>query len=349
MRINGTKITFTSADSFFLEKFGLIQAGEMVMDFKTHNDLPFIYDTYQLAEFLSLHHKTLLEIFRKDKNQYYRKITLRKKNGGIRIINAPDELMKSVQNTINRNILSKIPVSQYAKAYKTGAKLYDNAKIHVGKKYLLKMDISDFFGSITFEQVYNNAFNTKFFPKQIGAFLTEFCCLNGVLPQGAPTSPAISNLVFKNFDNNIGLWCKNNGINYSRYCDDLTFSSDKPIYHVYEKVKKMLEEMGFELNEKKTRFVTNANRQSVTGLTVNEKVSVSREYKRKLRQDIYYILKFGENDKRVLEEQRRKLNADLSYTDYLNIIRGKINFVLSVEPENEYFVSALNKINAIID
>ena len=112
----------------------------------------------------------------------------------------------------------------------------------------------------------------------------------------------------RNFDNNIGKWCAARGIAYTRYCDDMTFSSDRPLFAVYQKAKSMLEAMGFELNERKTRFVTRANRQSVTGLTVNEKVSVSGDYKRGRRQeemcirDSVYTYEYHESPRKDLSE-----------------------------------------------
>ena len=160
--------------------------------------------------------------------------------------------------------------------------------------------------------------------------LTSLCCYKGALPQGAPTSPALSNLVMRNFDNNIGRWCDKRGIAYTRYCDDMTFSSDKPLYHVYQKVQKMLADMGFELNEKKTRFVTNASRQSVTGLTVNEKVAVSRDYKRRVRQEVYYALKFRETG----DAEKRRLI-------------GKISYILQIEPGNTQFQTALEQVRKL--
>lgn len=216
--------------------------------------------------------------------------------------------------------------------------LTDNAAPHVGKHYLLKLDITDFFSSIRFGQVYRAAFNSKYFPKQIGLMLTMFCCRQGTLPQGAPTSPALSNLVMQNFDNNMGAWCTKRGIAYTRYCDDMTFSSDKPLYHVYEKAKSMLQEMGFQLNEKKTRFVTNANRQIVTGLTVNEKVTVNRAYKRQLRQELYYWLKFNDLEFPLNYMNDKYFPQDSAY--YFRHLMGKLLFVLEVEPENEWFRNA---------
>lgn len=320
MKIKNEAVTFEAWDMAFVQKFGPARAADMVLTFLDFNPgLPFLFDTRQLAHFLGTGRKSLFDLLRYTDREY-RTVNIKKKNGGGRTLHVPGPKLKQIQSVILRHILNAFPVSLYATAYKEGAQLMDNALPHVGKRYLLKLDITDFFGSIRFDQVYRAAFNANYFPKQIGLMLARLCCRQDVLPQGAPTSPALSNLVMKNFDNNMGAWCARRGISYTRYCDDMTFSSDKPLYHVYEKAKAMLEEMGFQLNEKKTRFVTNANRQSVTGLTVNEKVTVSREYKRNLRQELYYLLRFGD-----------------SSVARCQCLMGKLNFVLQVEPENRWF------------
>lgn len=314
-------------DENFLNTFGAAKAHKMVRDFKAkYPELPFLYDTYQLSGFLRVGRKDLFDLVKNCHNEY-RPITLKKKNGKTRMIHAPHEELRRCQRIILQEIAGKLPVSPYATAYVPGRRLADNASPHVGKRYLLKLDITDFFGSIRFDQVFSAAFHTKYFPKQVGAMLTTLCCRMDVLPQGAPTSPALSNLVMRNFDNHMGQWCSRHGIAYTRYCDDMTFSSDRPLFPVYEKAKAMLEDMGFELNEKKTRFITNATRQSVTGLTVNEKVSVSGEYKRRLRQEVYYALKFGLGDAR----------------QYPHLI-GKLCYVLQIEPHNPWFRDALKKL-----
>lgn len=178
--------------------------------------------------------------------------------------------------------------------------------------------------------------------------MTELCCKNGFLPQGAPTSPALSNIVMCNFDNNIGRWCDKHGISYTRYCDDMTFSSDKPLYAVYQKVKAMLYEMCFELNEKKTHFITNANRQSVTGLTVNDKVLVSADYKRTLRREVYYALKYGLSESIIYADKKDFMADGVPNTEkYYNSLLGRIAFVLQIELENMWFQNALMKLKLI--
>lgn len=171
--------------------------------------------------------------------------------------------------------------------------------------------------------------------------LTQLCCWKGALPQGAPTSPALSNLVMKAFDTHLGDWCQRHAIAYTRYCDDMTFSADRPLYMVYQKVQTTLERMGFSLNEDKICFVTHASRQSVTGLTVNETVSVSRPYKRRLRQELYYAQKFGLTDS-MRHSQRGKAftGATPDVERYRNHLLGQVGFVLQVEGENGWFQHA---------
>lgn len=354
MDIKKGSIYFYKSDMAFLKKFGVEEASRMVLDFRTHNaNFPFVFDTYQLSSFLGLGRKKLFDLV-KNCDSHYREITLKKKNGKSRIIHAPDSALKAVQRKILDEILVKLPASPYATAYVKGKSLTENAAPHVGKRYLLKLDITDFFGSICFAEVYSAAFNTKYFPKQIGAMLTTLCCRMDVLPQGAPTSPALSNLVMRDFDDNIGCWCNKRGIAYTRYCDDMTFSSDKPLFAVYQKVKSMLEERGFDLNEQKTHFLTNATRQSVTGLTVNEKVTVAKEYKRKLRQEVYYALKFGLTNSLQFSQQNGLSDSlkDSSLVSeethhYFNCLVGKLRYVLQIEPDNAWFRDALAQLERL--
>lgn len=346
MRIHGSAVLFDPCDAAFVRKFGTENAAEMVLDYKSAQPLPFIYDTYQMADFLKVGRKELF-YYTKNADTQYRPMKIQKKNGGVRCLYVPSRPLQAIQRKILREILIKLPISKYATAYAKGKTLMQNAVPHVGKHYLLKLDIMDFFGSIRFTQVYGTVFNTKYFPKQIGTMFTELCCREDVLPQGAATSPALSNLVMRNFDDSIGKWCAARGIAYTRYCDDMTFSANQPLFAVYRKVQSMLLEMGFVLHEKKTRFITPARRQNVTGLTVNERVSVSADYKRALRQEVYYALKFGLSDS-LLHTGRTDFmdGCTPNPTEYAMHLIGRLHFVLQIEPENQWFRNALQALES---
>lgn len=345
MKLKRFTVSFGKQDMSFLKKFGLFRAARKVKKHLKNSNIPFIYDTYQLAYELGLPRKELF-LLSKNPTEHYKLIMLRKSGGGLRYINAPDKTLKGVQKRILKKILNNIEVSPYAIAYIDGKKLRDNAEPHIKHKYLLKMDITDFFGSITYFQVVSSVFNKKRFPVQIGAMLTSLCCLEEVVPQGAPTSPMISNIVMKSFDDAMGGWCKKRGITYTRYCDDLTFSADTPLYGVYKKAEKMLYKRGFEVNELKTKFISNASSQRVTGLVVNEKVSVPKEYKKQLRQELYYAVKYGLADSIIKGNKTEFLcrgNPDI--VRYYNQLIGKLNYLLQIE-EDVWFVQMKEKLKS---
>ncbi len=351
MRITNDTVQFEYMDMHFVEQVGLQNAVEMVLDFKNTNDIPFVYDTFQLADLLGMRRRRLFYLS-KNSEQFYDYVTIKKKNGGVRKLCVPICELKATQIQILRHILNKLKVSKYATAYKKGVSLKDNAKVHCSKKYILKLDLKNFFDNITFMQVYSSAFNTRYFPKQIGTILTQLCCRNDALPQGAPTSPALSNLVMKSFDDNFGRWCEKRGFDYTRYCDDITVSGNENLYSAYLKAKYMLENMGFELNEKKTNFVSNASCQLVTGLTVNEFARVPSKYRRDLRQELYYVFKFGISDamkrSKLIDLAKIKDESD-ALPKYINILIGRINYVLQIERDNNYFKECLDKLNKITE
>ena len=341
MRIEKDSIQFEHSDIPFVAKYGLQEAMDMVYTFRhDHGNLPFLADTHQLAAALGLNRRNLFRLMRQ-LDRCYLTVNIPKSGGGVRVLHPPEPLLKHVQNAILRKILYALPISPHATAYAPGRQLTDNASPHVGKRYLLKMDITDFFGSIRFEQVYGAVFNTRRFPRQVGAMLTALCCHKDALPQGAPTSPALSNLVMKRFDDHMGQWCQKRGITYTRYCDDMVFSGDTPLYPAYARAKRLLEDMGFEIHEKKTRFISRGSRQGVTGLTVNDKVAVDGHYKRRLRQEVHCALKYG------IEDAWLRVDGGLDTATpgrYRHRLLGQMNYVLQIEPNNRWFSEALREL-----
>jgi len=345
MFITDAVVQFEPADKHFLEKYGLFRASLMVRQHVERYRAPFIHDTYQLADVLGMPRRDLFRLLRHT-DRFYDRIEIPKKSGGVRVLYAPFCGLKYAQWMILKQILENLPVSPYATAYIPKKRLTDNAAPHVGHTYLLKMDITDFFDSISFLQVISSAFPSALYPPQVGAMLTKLCCRNERLPQGAPTSPMLSNIVMRRFDNMLGGWCRERGITYTRYCDDLTFSADVPLYAVYRKACAMLEEMGFTVNPQKTRFIKNSNRQTVTGITVNEKVSIPADYKRQLRQELHYAIKFGVGNSVMRGNKTAFIcNGKPDADRYYRHLKGKIYFVLSVEPHNAWFIEAAEKLD----
>ena len=337
MLVLNNEVMFFEKDMRFVKRFGAKAAADMVLDYVALNKTPFIFDYYQLSSFLWIEPSNLHKLL-DDIPSHYCSLIISKKSGGYRELNQPDDSLANIQKRIYQGILKHLSCSRYATAYHAGAHLTKNAAPHSGKKYLLKMDITNFFGYIRFDMVLSAVFNTSLYPTHIGAMLTSLCCLDDILPQGTCTSPAISNLVMKHFDDSFGAWCERRGFHYTRYSDDITVSGNTSLYPAYCTAKDMLNKMGFELNEKKTHFVTNASRQMVTGLTVNEKVAVNADYKRRLRQELYYINRFGIRSATVF------LNEP-DTAKYYHRLMGKLNFVLSIEPENRYFIEAKDKLS----
>ena len=259
----------------------------------------------------------------------YKVFKIKKSNGSFRKIYETNGTLKHVQRQILKNILENKKVSKYATAYQKGKSLKDNVKIHVGKKIILKLDIKNYFDSISFYSIYDNCFSIEYFPKGIGMLLTYLCTYNGYLPQGAPTSAYISNLVMKDFDDELGNWCDKNNISYTRYSDDMTFSGNFNPNLVIKKVKEMLFKLGFELNKKKIHIIRQNQQQKITGIVVNEKIQVERKYRKEIRKEIYYIKKYG------LDSHLNRINCK-NKEKYLNKLYGRILFVIQINNKQEF-------------
>lgn len=175
--------------------------------------------------------------------------------------------------------------------------------------------------------------------------LSRLCTLKGKLPQGAPTSPMLSNIFFKKTDDIIFHYCRRRGLQYTRYADDLVFSGNDLIpQHLISFVKMLLSSRHLALNNKKTKVMGQGMRQSVTGVVVNDKMQVSKEYRDKVRQEVYYCVKYGEAShyKRIRESLPKWISTpDL----YLKHLLGKVFFVLQVNPNDKVFAKYRDWLN----
>ena len=272
--------------------------------------------------------------------KHYHTVYLPKSDGSKRKLSVPDLILKPVQNSIADNILIQYPSAKDAKADKPGSSIQKNARPHVGKKKILKLDIEGFFDHILYSRVKDTVFYEEKYSESIRILLTMLCYYNDSLPQGAPTSPAITNIIMYDFDETVGAFCNEKNIAYTRYCDDMTFSGCFDEREIISFVKGELRKLGLFLKNRKTAVISASKRQVVTGIVVNEKMNVTKDYKKTIRQEIYYIKKFG------LDEHLKRLGIS-DKQQYVLSLKGRIAFVLQTIPNNCEFIEYKNFLDSI--
>lgn len=291
--------------------------------------LPIIYDQNHLCLLLGFS-KNYVYAASNAQKYFYREFKIPKKNGEYRVINEPLPNLKEIQKWILENILYKIEISIYAKAYRKGYSLKDNVKFHRNQKKVLSLDIESFFDNLKYYKILN-VFSNIGYANDVSIMLANLCSLNSCLPQGAPTSACLSNIIMKEFDDTISSFCKERHIRYTRYADDMTFSGDFNEIEVIEIVRKKLKEMNLNLNKNKIRVRIQGQQQLVTGLVVNKTIQLPKKTRKELRKSIYYIKKFGFSEHvRFIEEDR---------SNYLNHLIGIVGFGLYINPKDKELMS----------
>lgn len=266
----------------------------------------------------------------------YLTVKIPKKNGKLRTLEIPNPIIDSFQRMIKKYIPEHLICSHFSAAYQKGKNIKTVAQRHTNKKIILKLDIKDFFGHITVDLIKSKVFDCK-----EGYILAQLCCCNGHLPQGACTSPVISNLVMKDFDDELGYFCEERNITFSRYSDDMIFSGNFNPGAIIRKVKEMLHKMGMELNTEKTVIAGRGSRQMVLGIVVNEKMQASSDYRRKIRQEVYYCTKFGvanhiiksNAETYIVRDENNKI-LQVNTIGYLRSLMGKIDYALYINPKD---------------
>ena len=217
-------------------------------------------------------------------DELYSVYEIPKRSGGVREIAAPAPHLKTAQRALMQ-LLYDEGVSEYAMGFVPGRGIRDNAARHVGQEIVVNADVRAFFPSTTYRRVYSLAH--KLCDGQLSPlsarFFAEICCHAGHLATGAPTSPAVSNLILRDLDARIGKIADSLGVRYSRYADDLTFSGQEPAVWMLKPARTFLARLGYELDPKKTNIFRKGRRQIVTGVVVNEKVNMARSLRKELR------------------------------------------------------------------
>jgi len=282
---------------------------------------------------------------------HYSRFEIPKRSGGSRLISSPKPKMRIAQSWINGQILEKLTPSPYAYAFRPKTSIVDNAKQHVGKSVIVKLDIKDFFPSITFNRI-RGYFEFLGYNPGVATVLALLCTdaprvritIRGrsqivavgdrSLPQGACTSPALANLIASRLDLRlVGLVQTFSGEwTYTRYADDLTFSTtdvNPSIGKLIAAVTHIAKDENFEIKSEKTRIMRSPRRQSVTGLIVSEDVRIPKATIKNMRALFHNIETKGKN---VVSEEMGK--------DSINVARGYWAYLYMVSPAqaNKYLI-----------
>lgn len=257
---------------------------------------------------------------------FYRSFFIQKRTGGLRKIDSPFPSLQRIQRSILLNVLSRMEIHPAAHAFVQGRNALGHASCHLRGNELLTLDIKDFFPSVTRQMVFQ-ALNSRGLTNGLSHYISILCCLNDRLPQGACTSPLLSNLVFSSLDERLHRLAKSQQLVYSRYADDLAFSGERVPRNLTKVIQEILFSMNFSLNEKKIRLKISGAKKIVTGVSISTGVpKVPKKFKRELRAKIFSI------QKHEFCLANLPLFEPLVYEKAL----GKINYLLQIEPNNEY-------------
>lgn len=291
----------------------------------------------------------------KDSNRY-NTFEIPKKSGGAREICAPNGNLKWLQLCLNEIFKALYRPSAHAMGFTEGRSIVDNARVHTNQNYVFNIDLKDFFPSIDQARVWKRLQLEPFnFNAKVAGVIAGICSIKTVrydegdtcneryvLPQGAPTSPLLTNAVCDTLDRRLHGLAKRFGLHYSRYADDITFSSMHNVYQPDSEFRKELEriiaDQHFTINEKKTRLSHCSKRQEVTGLTVGAKINVARRYVKDLRALLHIWEKYGKNAAyasfypRYKSEKCQLRRGD---PDLANVISGKLCYLKMVKGESD--------------
>jgi len=297
----------------------------------------------ELAGFLEIDIKKLNFLLYKVKLKYTQ-FEIPKKSTGTRKISAPILPLKSIQNKLKKVLDEIYRPTRATHGYISSKSIATNAAKHTSRKYLLNIDLKDFFPSINFGRVYGLLKSYPFhFPEKVAMLLAQICTNDNQLPQGAPTSPILSNMICRKLDKDLIRLSKALKVQYTRYADDLSFSWDNKetigklvvskngITIASDQLKGIIEKNGFVINLNKIHAKTHLERQMVTGIIVNnEALNLPRTFPRNIRAMLHAWRKFGyesagqEYQKKHQNKHRFPLSSEPSFS---HVIKGKLNYM----------------------
>lgn len=360
------------------EKFGMMQSlEELVVLLNFVNSLLYPTDRKEKIRPISRKSLTYFANFHLSRYKRYKTFSIKKKSGGERVISAPNTSLKLIQSCLNAIISTIYEPKDYVTGFVNGRNIVDNAKRHVGKKYIFNIDLKDFFPSIELHRIKAvlklPPFNLNDKKREKLAFLiANLCCdvedneaeilpkykigynsydlayldelkQRAFLPQGSPTSPILSNIICQKLDRRLNGLAKKVGAKYSRYADDITFSADADVFNLDFKaeMRRIIADQNFTINEKKVRLQGLGYRQEVTGLIVNEKVNVTKKYIREIRAMLHNwdTLGYEKAEKTFLSFYiPQKGHVKKEKPNFSMVLWGKLQFLAMVRGKDDTLV-----------
>lgn len=297
----------------------------------------------------------------------YKTFTIPKKTGGSREITAPSKALKHVQTPINIILQCVYSPSKVAHGFVQNRSVVSNAKNHVGKNYVFNIDLENFFPSIHKARIEKRLqlppFNLNGQKSEIATMISRLTTKKvvetsnegqaerkyAVLPQGAPTSPVISNAICEKLDRRLLGLAKRFNAKYTRYADDITFSSMHNIYQdngeFLQELERIIKDQNFSINTKKTRLQKKGYKQEVTGVIVNEKTNVPKKYIKQLRAMLYAIEKHGK--KKAVKSFRKHYQDEKGCSEQeipqmMDVLHGKLQYLKMVKGSDDATFTKLN-------
>jgi len=259
----------------------------------------------------------LISVMTRNPKNYYRRFSLNKKSGGQREILAPRKFMKVIQYWISDYFLFRLKVHASCFSYRRGASIKDNAISHLNNEFVANIDIVNYFGTISKKMVRSCLVNNKI-DECLADTISELVTFEGYLPQGAPSSPVISNAILFDFDNEMSEKCFLIGCVYTRYSDDITISGSNKnnVIEMITEVKHLLIKKGFSINDNKTRVASTNGRRMVTGILVDGVIRPTRKYRRKVRSAFDHASKDNDSSRETIHKLSGYLNYLKSFDKY---------------------------------
>lgn len=302
----------------------------------------------------------------------FRHFDIKKKSGGVRRITTPkNRSFMLIQQCLNIIFKAVYTPSEYAMGFTEGRSVVTNAEKHKGQTYILNIDLKDFFPSIEQARVWKRLQVKPFnFPTPIANLLAGLCSMKEVrkledgtkkifyvLPQGAPTSPIITNMICDRLDHRLAGLARRFSLHYTRYADDITFSSMHNVYQCngefWKELLRIITEQGFRINDKKTRLQKFGAHQEVTGIVVSDKLNVSQEYVRDIRNILYIWDRYGYNVafcKFFQKYKEEKGHVKKGKPDLIRVLDGKLMYLKMVKGEDDAVYKRLYcKFNMLVD